>query len=267
MTPCRQNLLRLLAFTASIIVVGLGLSAVAKLWVPLSWWVIFRRCVSIAASVSLVVFMWRVHHQTIRSLGLGPWNPLGRRHFIRGALLGCGTIALMAAIYLGSGICRIGIHPDTTRVWMTLLAFIPAAGLIGVLEELIFRGYILQQLMACSKWLAVAGSSAAYAVVHLRAVPVWPQSGFELTGLFILGVVLALGTLRTKQLYLAIGLHASMAYWARLNKLLIAFPSHSPLQWLVGTSRLVNGLIAWLVLGLLGLALMRDASARRAASS
>ena len=254
---CLRSLGRLLAFTASIILVGLALSAVAKIWVPLSWWVIFRRCVSIAASLSLVFFLWRVHHQSIRSLGLGSWRSIGKRQLIQGVLLGCGTIALMASLYLGSGICHIGIHPDTTRVWLTLIAFIPAAGLIGLLEELIFRGYILQQLLACSRWLAITGSSAAYAVVHLRAVPVWPQSGFDLIGLFLLGVVLAIGTLKTKPLYLAIGLHASLAYWARMNKLLVTFPEPA-LQWLVGTNRLVNGLIAWVVLLGLGWFLSRQ---------
>ncbi|MEK7214709.1 MAG: CPBP family intramembrane glutamic endopeptidase, partial [Chloroflexota bacterium] len=124
--------------------------------------------------------------------------------------------------------------------------------LVGGLEELIFRGYLLRQLLACSQPLAVAGSSAAYALVHLRPNPVWPSSGLELAGLFILGCVLAASVLRTKQLYLAIGLHASLAYWARTNKLLIDFTAPPELQWLTGTNRLINGVAAWCALAGIG---------------
>ncbi len=247
MSTCRQGVGHLLAFTASVLLVGLALSAVGKIWVPLSWWVVFRRCVSVAASLSLIFFLWRVHHRSIRSLGLGSWDAAGKGQLLRGVRLGCTTIALMAAIYVASGLCHLDLHEDPRRVWVTLTTFIPAALLIGVLEELIFRGYVLQQLLPCSTRLAVVGSSLAYALVHIRAVPVWPQSGFELVGLFLLGVVLSLATLTTKQLYLAIGLHASLAYWARVNKLLFAFPDPS-WQWLVGTNRLVNGVVAWGVL-------------------
>ena len=72
-------------------------------------------------------------------------------------------------------------------------------------------------------------------------------TGLELIGLFLLGTVLALSSLRTKQLYLAVGLHASLAYGAGINKLLFTFPDPSR-AWLTGTSRLVNGLVGWVVL-------------------
>ena len=247
MRACRANLARLLGFTLCVALVGALLSVIAKVWVDLSWWRVFRRCASIAAALSLVFFLWRIHHQSIRSLGLGPWQPVGKRHFLRGMWLGCATVAVILGIYLLTGACRIRIHPDTARVWRTLIAFVPAAVLVGLLEELVFRGYVLRQLLACSTWVAVVGSSAAYAVVHLRAIPLWPQSAFELMGLFILGVTLALGTLRTQQLYLAIGMHASLAYWARVNKLLVTFPDPA-WEWLVGTNRLANGVLAWVVL-------------------
>ena len=53
--------------------------------------------------------------------------------------------------------------------------------------------------------------------------------------------------LRTNSLYLSIGLHAVLAYGARVNKLLMQFTDPS-LAWFTGTSRLVNGLVGWLVL-------------------
>ena len=63
-------------------------------------------------------------------------------------------------------------------------------------------------------------------------------------------MVLALTVLWTHQLWLAIGLHAALAYGAQVNRLVIAIPNSS-LTWLVGSNRLINGVAAWAALGLL----------------
>ena len=252
---CRAPLTRLVWFAVSIAVLSAAAASFLAVWIDLPWWKIFRRCVSVAALLTLWSFMRYLHHRPLRALGLGAWGE-GRRQVVQGALIGCSVVALIGAWYLLVGWCRVSIHPDSVRLWRILLVSVPAMGLVAVLEELIFRGYLLQQLMSCSKTLAMAGSSACYALVHLRPNPVWPSSGLELTGLFILGWVLALSALRTKQLYFAIGLHASLAYWARVNKLLIEFTTPS-LQWLVGTNRLVNGVVAWCALAGIGWWILR----------
>jgi len=162
-------------------------------------------------------------------------------------LLGVGTVFLVGGLYLATRVCRIAVTPDQAKLWRVVLGFLPAAGLVGLVEELIFRGYVLQQLLACSTRLAVSGSSLLYALVHVRLGWIWPQSSLELVGLFLLGWVLAHSVLLTRQLYLAIGLHAGLAYCARVNKLIVEFTQPS-LQWLIGTNRLVNGAVAWLAL-------------------
>lgn len=242
---CRVGLQRVALFALGVFVLGAGLSWLVHPWTGLSWWKVFRRSVSIAAAC-VVWIMVRRQGQSIRALGLGTWRE-GKRDVGEGLLLGFGTVALIGALYLATPWCRIDVHPDSARVWRTVLLFVPAAGLVAVLEELIFRGYILQQLLLSSRPLALAGSSAAYALVHLRPNLEWPASGFELMGLFLLGWVLAVSVLRTNQLYLAIGLHASLAYVARVNKLLVEFTNPS-LHWLLGTNRLVNGVGAWVAL-------------------
>jgi membrane protease YdiL (CAAX protease family) len=262
-SSCLRSVGRLVVFGLSIAASSWLISGIVRQWIQLPWWTVFRRCVSVAAALILWVFMRRIHGQSVRSLGLGTFRQ-GKRQLIQGALLGFGAVLLVGAVYLTTQICRVAIHPDAWRVARTLIGFAPAAGLVAVLEELIFRGYVLQQLLACSKWLALTGSSAAYALVHLRPNPVWPSSAFELTGLFILGWVLAHSVLHTRQLYLAIGLHASLAYCARVNKLLVEFTTPS-LQWLCGTNRLVNGVVAWFVLIVVGRIVTRLAGAPRRA--
>ena len=162
-------------------------------------------------------------------------------------MLGLGTLGLMLGIGLATGICTVDITPDHARLWRTVLGFIPAALIVGLLEELVFRGFLLQHLAVCSTSFAVIVSSALYAVIHIKATVFNSAIWLELGGLFLLGVVLAVSVLLTGQLYLAIGLHAALAYGARVNKLIIHFSDQS-LSWLVGTSRLVNGLLGWAVL-------------------
>jgi membrane protease YdiL (CAAX protease family) len=229
-----------------VLLIGLALSLLIMPWVALSWWSIVRRCVSIAAALSLWLSIKRFERRSFRSYGLSVHGG-GKRQFFFGLLLGLGTLGFMLGLGLVSGACRIDLTPDRLKLWRTVIGFIPAAVLVSFLEELVFRGFILQHLLACSKPLAVISSSTLYALVHLKT-PTWTLATYlELGGLFLLGCVLALSYLRTRQLYLAIGLHAALAYGARVNKLLIEFLDPS-ISWLVGTSRLVNGLMSWVAL-------------------
>jgi len=232
-----------------VLIAGLGsLASVAiSPWLPeFSWWKVFRRCVSVAAALSLLWMVWKVEGRSLRSYGLAR-ERAGKRQLAVGLSMAAGGLALLFSIGLLTGACRVDLTPDRAKLWTTLLGFIPAAGLVALLEELVFRGFILQQLLPCSKIVAVTVSSALYSVVHLKSATFTLGTALELGGLWILGAVLAVSYLRTGQLYTAIGLHAMLAYAARVNKLVIDFPHHS-LNWLTGTSRLVNGLAGWVAL-------------------
>lgn len=238
----------LLGFGLSVILLSLLLSVVVLPWkelIDLSWWKIFRRCVSIAAVLSLWLFIRKVQRRSLSSYGLTSPRQ-GKRDLVFGVLLGLGALSLMLIVGLVSGACRFDVIPDSVRLWQTAVTFIPAALLIGLVEELVFRGFILQQLLTHSKSLGLIGSSSLYAAVHLKSLSVNPAMWLELGGLFLFGMLLAYTYLSTRNLWLAIGLHAALAYGARINKLLLAFPD--PASWLVGTSRLVNGLVGWAVL-------------------
>lgn len=233
-------------FGACTIGISFVLSLLLLPWVDLTWWKIFRRCVSIGAAASLWLSLRIFDKQPLHSLGF-PSFQAGKRHLFFGSLLGGGGLGLLLILGLASGLCQVDITPDRVRLWRTVLGFLPVAFLVGVLEELVFRGLILQRLLAISRPLAVIGSSALYALVHLKTAPLAFETWRELSGLFLLGGVLSLAYLVTHQLYLSIGLHALLAYGARVNKLLIEFPNPS-FTWLVGTSRLINGLASWLML-------------------
>ncbi len=252
MVPAHSNIgrsggaSRLLWFALAIGLMSLLLSLVIHPYVQLSWWKIFRRSASVSAVATLFMTIRYIRPQSLRSLGLSSWKD-GKFEFLFGLFLGFGAILVISTGYLTARVFQVAVDPDRAQVALRLFALLPAVGLIALVEELIFRGYILEQLLSYSSSFAVVGSSLAYALVHLRSYFEWPHTLLELLGLFFFGCVLALSRLRTKRLYLGMGLHASLAYCALTNKWLVTFP-HARLHWLVGTSRLVNGLIPWLVL-------------------
>jgi membrane protease YdiL (CAAX protease family) len=251
-TDARRTAARaVVRFLVQLLLLSTALSLVALPFVDLPWWKVVRRCASIGAALSLWWSVRRRERRTFASYGL-TFQGAGKGEARFGLLAGFGSLFVMVGAGLVTGACRIDIDPDTVKVWSTLAGFLPAAGLVGILEELVFRGFLLRHLMAYSRLTAVAVTSALYAVVHLREAAMTASTARELTGLFLLGAVLALSALRTGRLSMAIGLHAALAYGARVNKLVLAIDSSS--AWLTGTSRLVNGVVSWAVLlGLGGL--------------
>ena len=252
MKPCAGGLTHLVGFGLSVFLISAVLAFLAAPWVHLSWWPVFRRCVSISAAISLWLFMRKIERRSFQSYGFSVFRE-GKRQLVFGVLLVFSTLALMWGIGLASGAYRLEVTDDRMRLWVTLLGFLPAAALVSVLEELVFRGFILRHFIAHSKALAVIASSALYAIVHVKTSAVDGGLLRELIGLFLLGNVLSVRCLLTAQLYLSVGLHLAFAYGARINKLLIEFP-HSSLAWLTGTSRLINGVATWVALaGVAGL--------------
>lgn len=243
---CPRAVWAVLRFGLLVVLLTFACSLAVLPWVELPWWKVARRCVSIAAALGLWMCIKRFERRSFRSYGFSTTRE-GKRQLAFGLCLGVGALMTLFVIGLLTGACRLDITPDRARLWRTVLGFIPAAALVGVLEELVFRGFILQQLLACSKALAIVASSALYALVHLKTTVFGHAIWLELGGLFLLGGVLAMSVLLTHQLSLAIGLHAALAYGARVNKLLVTFPDAS-ITWLTGTSRLVNGLAGWAAL-------------------
>ena len=236
----------IIRFGIFVILISGILSVAALPLVNLSWWKIFRRCVSIASVISLWICIRGFERRSFQSYGLSHHQG-GGRQLLFGLLLGLGALALMLGIGLATGLCRIALSPDRLKLYTVVLGFLPAAVLVSIVEELVFRGFILQQLLASSRTVAVIASSALYSVVHLKEPMFDLGTALQLGGLFLLGAVLSLAYLRTGQLYLSMGLHAALAYGARVNKLVIGFTDLSP-SWLVGTSRLINGLASWVML-------------------
>jgi len=68
-------------------------------------------------------------------------------------------------------------------------------------EELIFRGYVLNNMMdSSSRWVALAGSSALFALMHAGNPSVW-SNWVPMTELFAAGFILGISYTFTKNLW------------------------------------------------------------------
>jgi membrane protease YdiL (CAAX protease family) len=145
--------------------------------------------------------------RSFRSLGF-KWDALSLRDLVFGFVI---SALLMGSIFIfewGVGWLHIEgtmwREPSPTtliNVFNVLLVFIA----VGVYEELLFRGYRLQNLIEGLNlpWALVI-SSALFALQHLPN----PHSSLASTlGLFAGGFFMAYGWVRTGRLWLPIGLH------------------------------------------------------------
>ncbi|WP_242342462.1 CPBP family intramembrane glutamic endopeptidase [Anaeromyxobacter terrae] len=139
----------------------------------------------------------------LRDLGLGSGVREAARDGARGA-------ALVTAIFLAgftaltvTGAARVtGATPD----WRALaLQAVPATLLVGLYEELLFRGYLFQALAERLRpWPAIVLVSAAFGAIH------YPNPGVTALGAaatVLYGVLLGALLVRTRSLWTCIGFH------------------------------------------------------------
>lgn len=150
---------------------------------------------------------------------------------------------------LGLGILGVGLLFGLERwaMWIELklsnrnqffAALLPtlAIGLaVSAIEELVFRGFLLNQLQHdYALWLAAAGSSLIFALLHL----IWEGTEIapQLPGLWLMGIVLVIARWADRgSLGLACGLHAGWIWgMASLDAgQLVQYTDRAP-DWLTG---------------------------------
>ncbi len=181
-----------------------------------------------------------------------------------GRLFGAGLLvaALSMLLVYGAGLLA-GVYapaPLESGIGASVLKVILGALLIGVIEEILFRGFILNALRKSLGALpAVLLGSALFAAVHFikpaepavtnrwfsgllllsspfaQAGPTfWP----EVCTLFCMGTVLATLSLWTGSVYLAIGLHAGWVWIMMLFRLFTDNQGH--LTWLYGPGEWIS---------------------------
>lgn len=250
---------------------------------------IFRRLLLLSALGVLVAGRRWLQIGSVAALGFR--DRTGRRRdLIVGGVVGVTSMAAFVLLLLPLG----AVLPKSADLSAGLVAkigvYLIQAAVVGLLEETIFRGFVLQTLLKDMRFALAAGlSSALYALLHFfdAKVPVGADSsallGFQALatcftplvsdptiipaclGLFLLGMVFAYAYRWTQSLYLPIALHASWVFSLKTSGKLLHLGLGGP-SWLYGSREVVDGALGCLfllaVMGLLWLLFGRSRQER-----
>jgi membrane protease YdiL (CAAX protease family) len=193
----------------------------------------FNRGMLIAAIVLLWPTVKWLRVGGVRELGLEAdalwWRRVAVGFVIAGAL-----VAVLGAAYLAAEVYRWKRPPPWEKTPPLLLS----AFIVALIEESLFRGAILGLFRrAMRPWPAIISTGAIFSALHflkpdesVQVERVHWLAGFELvphvfhqfgepmlllggfTTIFVLGMMLADVTIRTRSLWMAIGLHAGLVF-------------------------------------------------------
>ncbi|MFL6593990.1 MAG: CPBP family intramembrane glutamic endopeptidase [Chthoniobacterales bacterium] len=230
-----------------------------------------------ALLIGAIVFFWPL----LRSLGVRSFRDLGLEKnpkCARDVFAGFG-IAAVPLLCFAAGLLVFGIYSFRSASAGAVASRWIAAAVVPFIEEPLFRGLILGVLLrSCTPRIATLITSAFFAIIHFLKPPddtssivTW-TSGFAsvanafaqfaepllvlagFTTLFLLAWILADARIRTRSLWLPIGLHAGWIFAAATFSKL-ARRQMLPLPWLgnnllIGIAPLCVGLLSWALLRL-----------------
>ena len=235
----------------------------------------FARAILISAFLLLPLVIRWIGLARFRYLGLSR-NPLWPRDVVAGFLLALAVTAALGFVGTQSGIYTWKSHLP----WRLAAGVFPTAIIVAVIEEFLFRGAILGLVrQTVSTGPAIVLVSALFSVIHFfrpvdgQILAVHWYSGFELLGklfwrfgdpllvgggfttIFVLGLLLAHSVVRTRSLWLAIGLHAGTVFgkmsFNKLTKQLGVAPPWFGPELTVGLGSVATLLFLWFLVWLL----------------
>jgi membrane protease YdiL (CAAX protease family) len=181
-------------------------------------------------------YVWLIDRGSLARIGLR--GPRIARDLLQGAALGVGFVLLLMALYAVLGWQHYTAIPIDVAMWIgTILVLYP---LIGLTEEVVFRGYLLQTLDEWQgRWVAIVVTCVLFWLPHLPQGNVGTPLGAA--AILSIGLTFALCRYGTGTLWLPIALHA--AYDGALMSLMetkeMGFPAFFRVTvtappWLVG---------------------------------
>ena len=233
----------------------------------------FHRALMLGALLFLWPFLRWLQIKGLRDLGL-----IRNRRWGRDVAIGF-LISALPVLCCGVFLVALGNYTMRTHVaWDAVAAVALTAAAVPFIEETLFRGLFLGVLLRSNRPLTAALlSSGIFSIVHFLKAPdqtttsvAWTSGFISLahsfdqftkpmlvlagfTTLFLIGVILACARLRTRSLWLPIGLHAGWILGSgAFNK--IAHREIVALPWLgksllIGIVPLCVCLMSWVLLG------------------
>ncbi len=166
----------------------------------------------IAATVGLFATGLVSNFLTMRIFDRRPLTDIGlgggrgsRTNFLIGILFGAGAAALMLAAPLLAGTGHLVLRPTATFAWQSLAFYLAVMAFGAAGEEMIFRGYAFQLLVQkMGPFATVLPVGVVFGIVHN-----WNPHATSLGVLntMLWGILLGYSFLRSRDLWLPIGLH------------------------------------------------------------
>jgi len=202
--------------------------------------------------LNVFIFQKYVNREGFLSLGLYPyqgWYITLLKGWMAGVIAFVGYSLLMGAF----GIVEFRIK---WSIPLMITAFFTAFSAFGIAltEEILFRGFFLQTMLKdLPKWIAVIVTGLIFVVFHDLAHPLSfftePRQMMLAGGLFSLNVLLCMAYLKTKMLFLPIGIHSGLVFakifFRRMKMMYPIEPADSFLFGLEGDAR--RGFLAWIL--------------------
>lgn len=213
------------------------------------------------------------------------WKGFGWAGFISAFAAGFLTLISISFLKIGFGIVSLEFSLHSPAAWAERIGMsLLSALVIGIIEEIFFRGFIFSMLQKKLVWPVlpcILATNVFYALIHFtggKKMFIGPDPDFKDSlkllsapfqnlmewhtvlpgafGLFIFGVILTLLFMRTGSLYPCIGLHAGCVFFLKMDGVLIRHEDREPL-WIFGGGQNYDGLLGWLALLILGVLLLR----------
>ncbi|TGL87135.1 CPBP family intramembrane metalloprotease [Leptospira congkakensis] len=207
---------------------------------------ILSRTATVILFISLIWFRKKIDKKSIQSLGLENFSKRKQQLWI-GFLAGILSLSLVVVVKIFFDVSTLA--PKTWEFFdlVKCLYFLAAVFCIAFVEELFFRGYLLQS------WISDLGEKKAsvytslfFSLTHFIR-PISDPLIFvsEFIGLFLVGYTLSLAWIYTRALYLSIGIHAGWVYVVKMQPYFVDSIPHDN-HWVFGGERLVSGGISWM---------------------
>lgn len=161
----------------------------------------------VGVTISVVLARHWYDRRSFQSLGL-TWNAAAARDLLFGILIAGVVMGAIFLVELALGwlsVSGFASQSDRSGLLADLGYWAAIFIIVGWHEELLFRGYAMQNLIdGLGSQIGLFVSSALFALAHLAN----PNATWAaILGLLAAGYFLAFGYLRTRQLWLPIGLH------------------------------------------------------------
>lgn len=166
------------------------------------------------SALLLLISMLLVRLERHRESWFGLWPERGMlRLFGMGCLWGFGMVTLLLlAAWAGGNVSVSGFAEHGATLWKYLLLWAGGMLLVGLSEELLFRGYALAALTrGLGFWPAALLMSLFFGYAHLDK-PM--ETAVDIFNIVLLGLVMCYSVLRTGGLWFAIGFHAAFDFFA-----------------------------------------------------